>query len=104
LVPHVAPFVMLVPRSVHTGAPVPQASVPLWQTLLGLQPEPFAHATQAPALQTIPEPQFVPAATFPVCVHTEVPVAHDVVPVRQTFPPGVQGWFGTQDLQLPAEQ
>jgi hypothetical protein len=56
-----------------------------------LQAAPFAHATHVPALHTIPEPQLVPFATLPVEVHTEAPVAHDVVPVRQTFPLGVHG-------------
>jgi hypothetical protein len=103
-VPHDDPLATLVFASLQTGVPVPQASVPLWQTLLGLQLEPSAQVTQLPLLQTMPVPQLVPLATLPVAMHADVPVAQDVVPVAQTFPPGVQGWLGVHALQLPFEQ
>jgi hypothetical protein len=90
--------------SVQTGTPVPHANVPAWQTLFGVHIEPFAHATHAPALQTLPEAQFVPLATLPVVVQTDAPVVHEVVPARHGFPPGVHGWLGVHTLQLPLMQ
>jgi hypothetical protein len=103
-VPHDIPLATFVFASLQTGVPVPHASVPLWQTLLGLQGEPSAQAMHVPLLQTMPAPQLVPLATLPVDMHTDEPVAQDVVPVAQTFPPGMQSWFGVQVLQLPFEQ
>jgi hypothetical protein len=45
-------------------------------------------------------PQEVPDATFPVSAQTEVPVAHEIAPVRQRFA-GVQLTPAVQDPQLP---
>jgi hypothetical protein len=90
--------------SVQIGTPVPHANTPAWQTLFGVHIPLFVHATQVPALQTSFAPQVLPLAALPVVVQTDAPVAHDVVPTRHMFPPGVHGWLGVHALQLPPEQ
>jgi hypothetical protein len=105
LVPHAVPFAASVPASVQTGVPVPQLNVPLWQGPVGgVQGVPAAQAAHAPPPHTLPVPHAVPSATLPVFPQTDVPVAHDVVPVWQTLPPGVQGWLGVHDRHEPPEQ
>ncbi len=103
-VPQAVPFARFVPESVQTGTPVPHANVPAWQTLFGVQAEPFAHTPHMPALQTLPVPQLVPLATLPVVVQTDAPVMHEVVPARHRFPLGVHGWLGVHMPQLPLKQ
>ena len=85
VVPHVDPSARFVPRSVHVAPPVAQDCVPLWHALAGVQVPPLEQGTQVPALQTIPVPQVVPAALFPLSTHTDEPVAQDVAPVLHTF-------------------
>lgn len=69
--------------SVHTGVPVEHASVPAWQRLAGVQLEPLLHDTQLPLEQTMPVPQEAPSDWLALSTHVDIPVAHDVVPVRQ---------------------
>lgn len=73
----------------HTATPVAHEYCPLWQGFVGGH-APVAHATQLPPLQTIPLPQGVPLLTLTTDVQTELPVAHDVVPILQRLPPGLQ--------------
>jgi hypothetical protein len=56
--------------------------------------------TQLPPLHTLFVPQEVPVATFPVSAQTDVPVAHDVAPVRQAFA-GVQLTPAVHAPQVP---
>jgi hypothetical protein len=83
--PQLVPSATLVPRSVHTGAPLEQTIAPLWQALLGLQAVPAVHAAQAALLlQTIPVPHMLPTGLLVVLsTHTDVPVAHEVTPTLQ---------------------
>jgi len=90
---HVAPFCAgsAAPVSLHTGAPVVHASVPLSQTLAGatgVHPMPVEHVLQAPLSQTLPVAHVTPfcagLAVF-VSVHTAAPLVHTVVPLSQTF-------------------
>ena len=88
-VPQLAPFGKLVPVSVHVAAPLAHDCVPVWQVLAGVQVAPVAQATQvAVASHTMFVPQAVPVALLVVSVHTDDPVAHDVVP----FLHGFVGW------------
>jgi len=57
-------------------------------------------AAQAPLLQTLFVPQEVPLAMLPVSAQTEVPVAHDVAPVRHAVA-GVQVTPAVQAAQAP---
>jgi hypothetical protein len=82
----------------------PSTQFPLPQSWPVVQVSPLGRPMQEPLLQILPVPQLVPFPTFPVAVQTEVPVAHEVAPVWQTFPPGVQGWFAVQLTHVPAEQ
>lgn len=102
--PHAVPFASTTLLSTQRATPVAQESLPWWQALVGLQSPPSAHATQAPALQTIPlDPageQFVPAGLSPFSTHTEVPVAQEVAPVLH----GLDGWqatFGVHETHIP---
>jgi hypothetical protein len=61
-------------------------------------------ALQVPVRQYMFTPQLVPFATLPVEVHTVVPVAHDVVPVWQRFPPGEHDCAGVHALHPPLKQ
>ncbi len=65
---------------------------------------PAVHAMHVPPLHTIPVPHDCPFATFPVAMHTSVPVPQVVEPVWQALPPGTQTLFAVQALQLPALQ
>jgi hypothetical protein len=54
--------------------------------LVGVHEAPAMHATQAPVLQTLPDPHVVPFATaVPVSVHTGVPVVHETTPVSHAL-------------------
>ncbi len=85
-VPQTVPLAALLPVSVHTGAPVVQTMVPVWQALVGVHAAPIEHVVHEPFSQTSPVPHEVPLATFPVTPHTDVPVAQEVSPVWQTLP------------------
>ncbi len=66
-----------------------------------MQLPPAVQLTHVPVLHTLFDPHIVPFMTFPVSAQTEVPVAHDVAPVRHMF----EGWQVTpvvQGTQLPA--
>jgi hypothetical protein len=86
-IPQPVPLATAVPVSWQVALPVVQVSVPVWHGLVGVQAPPAAHAMQAPLLQTRLGlvPHVVPFATFPVSAHTEMPVTHDVAPVRHGF-------------------
>lgn len=97
---HVVPFVSAVP-STHTGLPVAQLMTPALQLALGLDPHalPAEHATHEPFEQT-PPGHAVPFPTFPLSVHTGLPVEHDVVPVLQGLA-GVQPAPALHGLHMP---
>ena len=102
--PQCVPFATLTVDP-HTGWPVVHEIVPVWQrSPPGLQVMFGVQALQVPLKQLKFVPHDIPLATLPVDMHTDEPVAQDVVPVAQTFPPGMQSWFGVQVLQLPFEQ
>jgi hypothetical protein len=82
----------------------PSTQLPLPQSVPTVQAVPLGVATQAPPMQILAVPHGVLSATFPVTPHTDEPVAHDVRPVWQTLPPGVQAWLGVQLLHAPPEQ
>jgi hypothetical protein len=87
LVPQEVPFAVF-PESVHTGAPVLHAVVPVWQGLpVTAQLAPVWQATQAPVLlQTLFVPQTVPAETVvPWSLQTGVPVEQTSVPWWHPF-------------------
>jgi hypothetical protein len=70
---------------------------------VGWQSVPATHATQVPALHTLPVAHIVPFAMFPVSTHCEDPVEHEVVPVLHVF----AGWQIDPELhetQLPPLQ
>ena len=101
--PQLAPFASDVPVSAQVGAPVVQVSVPVWQGLAGVQAPPGTQSLHMPLLQTRLVPHVVPFATFPVSAQTEVPVTHDVAPVRH----GLVGWqlaAGVHGPQTPLLQ
>ena len=102
--PQLVPLASEVAASLHTGAPVPQAIVPLRHGLLdGTQLAPATQSTHAPTPHTRPVPQLVPlAALDPVSTHTAAPVAQLVVPVWQALPDGTQLAPATQATQAPA--
>src|ERR1700722_18604182 len=57
---------------------------------------------QVPALQTFPVAQAVPSGMLPVVWQTDAPVVHDVVPVLQVVPDGVQALLAAHGPQVPA--
>src|SRR6266700_8022752 len=54
-----------------------------------------------PPLQTMLLPQVNPLVASPVDMHTELPVAHDVVPTLHVIPFGVHARFCGQSTQAP---
>jgi hypothetical protein len=82
----------------------PSTQFPEPQSVPDEQAMPFGRGTQLPPLQIFPVAQLVPLATLPVVVHTDTPVAHDVVPVWQTFPPGMHIWLGAHAAHAPLKQ
>jgi len=95
LVPQLAPAARSVPLSLQTGVPVAQASAPSWQGFVGAQLAPSEQTPHWPERHTIPDPHEVPFGWLPDSAQTELPVAHDSVPARQTFageqaPPAAQ--------------
>jgi hypothetical protein len=98
--PQVIPSGWFIVVSVQTAPPVSQASVPLWQGLVGGQLAPAMQATQAPLVHTMLAPQGVPLGLFPDVTHAETPVAHEVIPALH----GSVGWQvfpAAQALQIP---
>ena len=98
-VPHDVPFATF-PVSAQTEAPVAQDVAPVRHAVAGVQVTPAVHDAQEPLLQTLFVPHDVPLATFPISAQTEVPVAHDVAPVRQAVA-GVQATPAVHDAQEP---
>ena len=68
-----------------------------------MQLPPAVQLLHVPPLQTLLFPHEVPSAAFPVSPQTEVPVAHDVAPVRQGLA-GVQLTPAVQEAQAPPLQ
>jgi hypothetical protein len=91
------------PFSAQTDVPVAHDVAPVRQAFAGVQLTPAMQLPQAPALHTLLFPQDVPFATFPVSPQTEVPVAHEVAPVRHAFA-GVQLTPAMQDPHAPLLQ
>jgi len=77
-VPHEVPFVAATIESAHVATPPVHAlTVPVWHgALAGVHDAPTMHALHTPPLQYSPDPQPVPSVTFPIGVHTAVPVVH----------------------------
>jgi hypothetical protein len=101
LVPQEVPSDKLAVKE-HVGVPVAQEVIPFWQGLFdGLQAVPAVQFTHDPLLQTWLLPQVIPLAAGRAFVHTEAPVAHEVVPVWQTLPLGVQPAPAVHATQLP---
>ena len=100
LVPHDVPFARF-PVSAQTDVPVAHDVAPVRHAVVGVQVMPAVQLLHAPALQTLLVPHDVPFARLPVSAQTEVPVAHDVAPVRQAVV-GVQVTPAVQLLQAPA--
>ena len=99
LFPHEVPFAML-PVSAQTEVPVAHDVAPVRHAVAGVQVTPAVQLLQVPALHTLLFPHEVPFATFPVSAQMEVPVAHDVAPVRQAVA-GVQVTPAVQAPQAP---
>jgi hypothetical protein len=95
LFPHEVPSATF-PVSAQTELPDAQDVAPVRQAFAGIQLTPAMQLPHAPALQTLLFPHEVPFATFPVSPQTDVPVAHDVAPVRHAF----EGWQVTPAMQL----
>ena len=66
-----------------------------------MQLPPAVQLLHAPALHTLLVPHEVPFITFPVSAQTEVPVAHEVAPVRHVVPGGVHVTPAVHETQLP---
>lgn len=103
--PHERPAPAFV-ESRHTVLPVVQLVTPVRQGAPGLL-EQLWLATQAPqfplASQTCPAPQFVPAALLLPSMHSELPLAQVVMPLRHDGDGFVvQGRFATQVTHEPA--
>ncbi len=100
LVPHDVPFVTF-PVSAQTEVPVAHDVAPVRHAVGGVQVTPVVQLLHVPALHTLLVPHDVPFAMFPVSAQTEVPVAHDVTPVRHAVE-GVQVTPAVQLLHVPA--
>ena len=95
--PQLVPAVLL-PLSTHVCVPDEQDVVPVLQ-MPGLVVHAvfIVHGPQVPLLHTWFVPQDVPLGRFPVSAQTDVPVTHDVAPVRQGF----VGWQLAPAVQPP---
>jgi hypothetical protein len=102
LFPHEVPSVTF-PVSAQTEVPVAHEVAPVRQGFAGVQLTPAAQLPHVPPLQTLLFPHGVPSATFPVSAQTEVPVAHEVAPVRHGLA-GVQLTPAVQEAQAPLLQ
>ena len=96
LFPHEVPSVTF-PVSAQTEVPVAHDVAPVRHGLAGVQLAPATQLPHVPPSQTLLFPHEVPSVTFPVSAQTEVPVAHDVAPVRH----GLAGVQLTPAVQLP---
>jgi hypothetical protein len=104
LLPHDVPSATFVAFA-QVDVPVEQSDVPVLQTLPpGLHVAPAWQAPHVPLLHTCPEPQSVPLAVTPVCVHTAVPVLQSMAPVRHELPPGKHDAPLLQATQPPSLQ
>jgi hypothetical protein len=104
LVPHVVPFVRLLPVSLQTDTPVEHDVDPVWHGLTGVHAAFAVHALQEPLSQTALVPHVVPLARLvPVSLQTETPVEHDVVPVWQALA-GVHETPAVHGAQEPLSQ
>jgi hypothetical protein len=64
---------------------------------------PAVHAVHAPLLHTMPAPQTFPLGALPPSMHSEAPVAHDVLPILHGLSKE-QVASGVQATQLPLLQ
>jgi hypothetical protein len=104
LVPQVVPSATLEVKE-HVDAPVAQDVMPFWQGLLdGLQAVPAVQGEHDPLLHTSLVPHVMPLAALRGLVHTDVPVAHEVVPVWQLLEAGVQPTFAVHITHCPPLQ
>lgn len=103
-VPQLVPAATGVVLSVQTGAPVEHESDPWWQALAGTQAAPCWQAPHWPSRQTMPVPQELPFGWLPDSTQTDVPVAQEVVPLRQGLPATVQATPAVQGTQAPPLQ
>jgi hypothetical protein len=103
--PQLAPSATLVPRSLHTGAPLVHTYDPLWHLLAGVHIVPAAQATHALLLlQTMPVPHELPAVLSVPSMHADTPVVQDVTPFLHRFGLVVQDRPAVQLAQVPALQ
>jgi hypothetical protein len=102
LIPHEVPFITF-PVSAQTDVPVAHEVAPVRHAAAGVQVTPAVHETQVPPLQTLFVPQEVPFVTFPLSTQTDVPVAHEIAPVRHAVA-GVQAAPAVQEPQMPPLQ
>jgi len=85
-VPQAVPSPTLVPVSSHTGAPVEQLTVPVWQAFGGVHEAPTVHPEQLPLSQTRFVPHVTPFATsLPVSAQTAAPVVQTTLPMWHGF-------------------
>ena len=102
LFPHEVPSGTF-PVSAQREVPVAHDVAPVRHGLAGVQLTPAAQLPHVPPSQTLSFPHEVPSVTFPVSAQTEVPVAHDVAPVRHGLA-GVQLTPAAQEVQAPPLQ
>lgn len=101
-VPHTVPAGSKL-STTQVAVPESHEMIPTAHAFDSGQAPPAVQATQLPALHTLFFPQEVPSAAIPVVAQTDVPVTHEVVPVRQ----GSVGWQSApavQETQVPALQ
>jgi hypothetical protein len=95
VVPQLVPFWTL-PLSAQVIVPVEQDVIPVLHGFVGEHDMPTTQSVlHEPLLQTPLVPQAVPFGALPLATQVDVPVAHEVVPVRQ----GLAGWQLTPDVQ-----
>jgi hypothetical protein len=100
-VPHETPLPILA-GLMQVEEPVVHDVVPVRQALPpGVQLIPAVQATQFPPLQTWLVPQAVPSCALDGLVHVDKRPAHDVVPIWQTLPPGLQVAPSVHAPQVP---
>jgi hypothetical protein len=84
-VPQPAPFASALPLSTQAMFGE-QTVMPAWHGFAGTQIDPAEHAAQAPALQTMFDPQIVPLGASLDSMQIGVPVLQAMVPLRQGLP------------------
>jgi hypothetical protein len=91
------------PVGTQVGCPIAHDVAPVWQTLpLGEHAAPETQAVHTPSKQTSFVPHKEPFARFPIGLHADNPDAHDVTPVWQALPPGLQGIPGVHETHMPS--